>query len=292
MATNIRQEPTSFSPAFDKIASYGDKETTPPDNNPYAKRVDYTRPAYTISPSFKDGIAAVGTNDPLSEGSKSEGKHKKSKKTPGYHPLLNISQVTPETFQLDLSLEGNDQIISVGKEDGSVITSLKVKKNPNPKFYISFVNMDSGLPIAYLKRRDAQNPAHLKNASIESAKRNEAKCTLYGKKPLYKGQSYKKNKKEILYPWASIKQRFPSKFLGVFSIPLSIEMEMKNTAKTMFKMYPKMEGLKIEEIKSRVGMKKKSADVKKNGENVRKVTIHPRVDPLLMIIFLTSTNQI
>lgn len=279
---------TSFSPSFDNVAAYGDKEPPKQSNEPYGKRADRSKPAHTLSPDVnRNNLLAVTQANAKDLLNKQQQQPQKS-----LLASLPVPLKQPQAYQLRvLSSDNKEESIQVRKkESDDAMASFTIQEKPGNKFPWALVNDDTGLEVAFYKFKKSNVPNHLEQHQAK----NYVNLELYGKTPLYEHQNYnKKNDTEIVYPWASISQRRASKMFGLFPVSESIEMTTKHEVKLEFKVYQTLNQLKIYEIKKPIGMKKKSVTLEKmDGDKTFSIIIEPQVDPLLMIAFLAATKQL
>ena len=244
---------------------------------PYAKRSDHSKPAYTLSPDINNITVSPQPRDT----SDKEQQQKEFK--PGLTSMLQVSLEKPQTFSVEVSeLESGEKKIQLGDSGDSVHT---FTYKPDD---LSIVSDDSTLEVAFLKPNKATNtPPHKQQVNAPGSYR------LFGKNPLYKRQEYKKRDHEIYFPWSVIQYKEAGSVLGIFKSSESVDMWMKDGAKTHYKIEKRKNQREINKFSQNLGMRKLCAHLEETGENGKlSITVQPEVDPFLMIVFLLVTNQL
>lgn len=193
---------------------------------------------------------------------------------------LPVPQEKSHSYKIQVRNKGDlIEVINAGDPLSEAVASFTVQERLGEAFPWALLNNDTGLEVAFYKfKKSCHSP----------------QMELYGKTPLFEHQRYKKRSGDrgIVYPWASISHRHASKMMGLIPISELIEMHTKDETKTGYKIYRKLNYLKINELQMPTGMKKKSATLKTHGDSSYRMIVEPHVDPMLMIAFLAATKQL
>lgn len=297
----------SFSPPFENLTAYGDKEVPPQHHEPYAKRADpiHQPNPKTLSPHVRNQwvVSPQSSMNNVLQAKKEEEKRQKGV----FDVALPVSRKAERTFQLVVTPSENQPTkIDVLREDDNVedeeeklaptpVASFLVEENTgSDKFPWAFINAETGLELAFYKHRTTDFASHLEGGD-ELRKQRLLELEVYGKTPLYQAQNYRKKEKdsqEIIYHWASTKMHYASTALfGLISIPESIEMTTKNERPQEFKLVKPLKGSGGFTVQ--LPSKNKEAAIGEIMDNGRiRLTIKPKVDPTLIIIFLAMTGTL
>lgn len=305
----------SFSPAFQDLTAYGDnkKEGSPSREQrpePYAKRADPSQAATakTLSPEVRKNswvISPASSMNNILQAKKDENRRRKSV----FAQALPVSRKYERTFQLLTTTEANQQQIRIqvlqeaDMEDDeeeklppTPVASFLAQETGDDKFPWAFVNAETGLEVAFYKHKTTDFASHLDQADT-LRKNNQLDLELYGKTPLYETQKYRKKSQasqEIIYHWASTKIKHASKMFGFISFSEAIEMSTKHETPQEFRLVKDAEDSLSGNFKVMWGVKKKEKEAAV-GEIMGgrlQLTIKPKVDPTLIIIFLAMTKTL
>ncbi|CAJ1935159.1 unnamed protein product [Cylindrotheca closterium] len=311
----------SFSPPFEGFTAYGDKEVPPQHHEPYAKRPDPSKPAKTLSPDVRNNwvISPASSMSNVMQAKKEENQRRKSV----LGQALPISRKVERSFQLitttTVAAAGVTKIQVLQEDDDNdndeeeklpptPVASFIAQKTGDDKFPWAFVNAETGLELACYKHKSTDFASHLEQTEAVQ-KLKPMDLELYGKTPLYETQKYRKKgpeAKEIIYHWGSTKIRRPTKMMfGFISLSEAIEMSTKHETPQEFKLIKGEDaGFKIiltndkkKEVAIGEFMKNDHDDDDDtdtdNGVSHRlRLTIKPKVDPTLIIVFLAMTSSL
>mmetsp|Transcript_39933 Transcript_39933/g.96351 ORF Transcript_39933/g.96351 Transcript_39933/m.96351 type:complete len:315 (-) Transcript_39933:213-1157(-) len=303
----------SFSPNFEKIAALGDKEVEPQHIEPYAKRADPSKPAKTLSPGMRNNwiITPASSMKNVTEAKKEEIKRRKSVLTEGL-PLFRKQErsfqllITGMTTSADEQQQAAATKIDVLQEDHkedeeeklapTPVASFLAKETGDEKFPWAFVNAETGLELAFYKHKSTDFGSHLEQS--EALKKiKPVDLELYGKTPLYENQKYRKKgpeSQEIIYHWASTKIRHPTKILGLNVMSGSIEMSTKHETPEEFKLIKGDGGSSFVKVLDSSKKEVAVGEIMTNDDGIKmlRLTIQPKVDPTLIIVFLAMTKTL
>lgn len=305
----------SFSPPFEDLTAYGDKEVEPQHHEPYAKRADpdHQPNPKTLSPHVRNQwmISPAQSMNNALQAQKEEYRRRKSV----LEAALPVSRKVERTFQLVVTPKTADDHtkINVLQEGIGGGNNEEEKLPPTPvaaflidentgdeKFPWAFINAETGLEVAFYKHKSTDFASHLEGGD-KLRKERLLELELYGKTPLYQAQKYRKkaaDSPEIIYHWASINIQHASKAMfGWISYPESIEMSTKHETPQEFKLVKQEEeegdddGSRKGGFTVELGSKTKAIGERMDNGRLRLI-VHPKVDPTLIIIFLAMTGNL
>lgn len=293
----------SFSPSFEQLPAYGNSKAPPKSTAPYARRATDGR-ASTLSPPMKNTNWVVAPEISLQEALASKKKEEERIGAGALSRMLPLSEKLHQNYVLKIALEsfdgGSSQRTTIDvlqemhhddEEEKIALTqaaSFAIQETPGEKFPWTVFNRDSGMAIAFYKRRTTNFASHLEN-SEGLQNQHGVNLELYGKTPLFENQKYrKKDDKEIIYHWASTKIKHASTLLRCIFFSKQVEMVTKHETPQDYKLVSgkSEKDLVVQSVKS----KSVAASCKiEDDDRQMHVTVAPKVDPALIIFFLAMT---